>query len=103
MGTGGKSAFYEGPIADSIVASVAAFGGVMVSDDLRNHLSTFDIPVNTDYKGVRIWECPPNGQGVVTLMTLNILEPYDLKCKNGATNGPLFSRVLVHCHEPCLT
>ena len=53
----------------------------MVADDLRTHTSTLDTPISVDYKGLRLWECPPNGQGVVALLTLNILEPYDLKCE----------------------
>lgn len=81
LAVGGKQGFYEGRIADAIVAACAAFGGVMAADDLRNHTSTFDAPISTDYKGVRLWEMPPNGQGVVALMCLNLLETYDLKGK----------------------
>ena len=53
----------------------------MTLQDLQNHTSTFDDPINTDYKGVKLWECQPNGQGIVALLTLNILETYDLQCK----------------------
>ena len=46
----------------------------MSADDLANHCSTFDNPISTTYRGHRVWECPPNGQGITTLMALNILE-----------------------------
>ena len=46
--------------------------------DLAAHTSTWDEPISTDYRGDRIWECPPNGQGIVALLALNILEDFDL-------------------------
>lgn len=75
---GGKEAYYQGPIAEAIVEVLSANGGVMTLDDMANHTSTFVDPISTDYRGVRVWECPPNGQGLAALMALNILEGYDL-------------------------
>ncbi len=75
----GKAGFYEGPVAESIVKAVGRFGGCLTLEDLRNHSSTYKDPIHTDYKGVRLWEIPPNGQGIVALMALNILEGEDLK------------------------
>lgn len=51
----------------------------MTLDDLKGHSSTPCDPISTEYKGVRLWEIPPNGQGIVALMTLNILKGYDIK------------------------
>jgi gamma-glutamyltranspeptidase/glutathione hydrolase len=42
------------------------------------HYSTWDEPISTTYRGYRIWECPPNGQGLTALLALNIMESYDL-------------------------
>ncbi len=75
---GGKEAYYQGPIAEAIVDVLSTNGGVMTLDDLANHTSSFVEPISTDYRGVRVWECPPNGQGLAALLVLNILAGYDL-------------------------
>jgi gamma-glutamyltranspeptidase/glutathione hydrolase len=75
---GGKRAFYEGGIAKSIVAVLQQGGGVMNGADLASHHSTWDEPISTTYRGYRVWECPPNGQGLAALLALNILEEFDL-------------------------
>jgi gamma-glutamyltranspeptidase/glutathione hydrolase len=75
---GGKRAFYEGAIAESIAQTVQAAGGCLELADLAAHHSTWETPISTTYRGVRIWECPPNGQGLTALLALNILEGYDL-------------------------
>jgi gamma-glutamyltranspeptidase len=79
LASSGKKGFYEGRIAEAIVAACASFGGVMSTDDLKDHFSTFDEPISTEFKTVKLWEMPPNSQGVVALMTLNLLETFDLK------------------------
>jgi gamma-glutamyltranspeptidase/glutathione hydrolase len=76
---GGKDAYYRGEIAHAIVAVVQQAGGVMTLDDLAAHESSWDMPISTTYRGYRIWECPPNGQGLAALIALNILEGFDLK------------------------
>ncbi len=75
---GGKPAFYEGMIAEKIVQTVQAAGGCLQLADLAAHQSTWDVPINITYRGVRLWECPPNGQGLTALLALNILEGFDL-------------------------
>jgi gamma-glutamyltranspeptidase/glutathione hydrolase len=75
---GGKDAFYRGDIAKKIAAAVQASGGVMTAEDLVAHRSTWDEPISTVYHGLRVWECPPNGQGLVALLALNLLSQFDL-------------------------
>lgn len=75
---GGKQAYYEGEIARDIATAVQASGGVMTEADLASHASTWDAPISTVYRGVRVWECPPNGQGLAALLALNLLEGFDL-------------------------
>jgi len=50
----------------------------MTVDDLANHQATWDEPISTTYHGYRVWECPPNGQGLTALLGLNIIEGFDL-------------------------
>ena len=75
---GGPSAFYQGPIAEAIVAVIKEAGGVMSVEDLASHVSTWEEPISVTYRGLRVFECPPNGQGITALIALNILEGFDL-------------------------
>jgi gamma-glutamyltranspeptidase/glutathione hydrolase len=75
---GGKAVFYQGEIAEAIVQVVRQAGGCMTLDDLDAHQSTWDQPISTLYRGLRVWECPPNGQGLAALLALNLLAGYDL-------------------------
>jgi gamma-glutamyltranspeptidase/glutathione hydrolase len=75
---GGKDAFYKGEIAEAIVSTLRQAGGCMQADDLATHTSTWDEPINTSYGSLRLWECPPNGQGIAALIALNVLEGFDL-------------------------
>jgi gamma-glutamyltranspeptidase/glutathione hydrolase len=75
---GGKKAYYEGEIAESIVSILKEAGGCMELSDLAAHESTWVEPISIDYRGMTIWECPPNGQGLAALLALNILEGFDV-------------------------
>jgi len=75
---GGKAAYYQGEIAEAIVAVLKEAGGCMTIDDLASHTSTWEEPISVDYLGYRVYECPPNGQGITALIALNILEGFDL-------------------------
>jgi gamma-glutamyltranspeptidase/glutathione hydrolase len=74
----GRRVFYQGEIAEAIVDVIAQAGGCMTLDDLANHRATWDQPISTTYRGYRVWECPPNGQGLTALIGLNILEGFDI-------------------------
>lgn len=76
---GGKDAYYRGAIGRAVVDALQQAGGVMTRDDLATHESTWVEPISTTYRGVRVWECPPNGQGLAALIALNIIEGFDLK------------------------
>jgi gamma-glutamyltranspeptidase/glutathione hydrolase len=76
---GGKAAFYRGEIARKIAGAVQASGGVMTVEDLAAHESSWDRPISTTFRGIRVWECPPNGQGLAALIALNVLEGLDLQ------------------------
>ena len=75
----GPRGFYEGPIAEKIVASVRAAGGVMTTDDLKNYRATLRQPVTGSYRGYDIVSMPPPSSGGVHLVEmLNVLELYPL-------------------------
>lgn len=70
----GRAAFYEGEIADAIVAKVQANGGVMTNADLAEFQSEWVEPISTTYHGYDVYQLPPPGQGFAALEMLNILE-----------------------------
>lgn len=74
----GRDAFYLGVIADEIAKHSYKTGGFITKQDLAAHTSTWEEPLATTYKDVTLYECPPNGQGIVALSALNILEEIDL-------------------------
>lgn len=75
---GGPEAFYNGPIAEAIIATLETLGGLMTRADLRQHQSTWSESITSDYRGVTVHEHPPNGQGIAALIALNIAEGWNL-------------------------
>jgi gamma-glutamyltranspeptidase/glutathione hydrolase len=74
----GTGAFYEGEIADDIVATVTARGSFLTAEDFARHHGDAVEPVSTHYRGLDLVEIPPNGQGITALVMLNILENFDV-------------------------
>jgi gamma-glutamyltranspeptidase/glutathione hydrolase len=75
----GIGTFYGGALGRRIVARLAALGGFITLDDLRKNAPSWVTPISVPFRGYRVWELPPNNQGVAALEMLRILEPYDLK------------------------
>lgn len=80
----GKEAFYRGEIATAIAQAVQIAGGALTVEDLAAHESTWEEPISTTYRGVQVWQCPPNGQGLTSLIALNILEGLEPRPNNAA-------------------
>jgi gamma-glutamyltranspeptidase / glutathione hydrolase len=72
----GRDAFYKGEIAKVIVSTSAAFGGTMQLDDLADFSAEWVEPISTDYRGWKVYELPPNGQGMAALEMLNIMSTF---------------------------
>jgi gamma-glutamyltranspeptidase / glutathione hydrolase len=72
----GRDAFYKGEIAQAIVSSSAALGGTMELQDLADFSSEWVEPISTDYRGWKVYELPPNVQGMAALEMLNIMEKF---------------------------
>jgi gamma-glutamyltranspeptidase/glutathione hydrolase len=75
----GIGTFYGGPLGQRIVARLSALDGFITLDDLKRNAPTWVTPISVPFHGYRVWELPPNNQGVAALEMLRILEPYDLK------------------------
>lgn len=75
----GADAFYRGSIAQRIVAFSHQNKGFFSLQDFAEHKNTWDTPLSVDYHGYRVWELPPNGQGIAALEMLQILKQHDLK------------------------
>jgi gamma-glutamyltranspeptidase/glutathione hydrolase len=75
----GPRGFYEGPVADRLVAAVAKAGGIMTADDLKSYQAMIRNPVRGSYRGYDIVSMPlPSSGGTVLLETLNILEGFPM-------------------------
>jgi gamma-glutamyltranspeptidase/glutathione hydrolase len=76
----GKKAFYEGSIADAIVAEMKANGGLITKEDLARYQPVIRQPVKGNYRGYEIYSMPPPSSGGVHLIQiLNILEKFPLQ------------------------
>lgn len=74
----GRSAFYEGEVAEDMVNSLNALGGVHTLDDFARTQSDYTMPVSGSYGDVELVEHPPNGQGAAAILLLNILSELDV-------------------------
>lgn len=84
LAAGGPSVFYSGEIAKAILATSSELGGTMTGDDLKNFSAEWVEPISTTYRGWKVYELPPNGQGMAALEMLNIMEQF-----TPAKDGPL--------------
>jgi gamma-glutamyltranspeptidase/glutathione hydrolase len=75
--TRGES-FYHGKLADRTLAYSASSGGYLTRDDLARHRSEWVTPISAPYGGIRLHEIPPNGQGMIVLIALGILQHLDI-------------------------
>lgn len=73
---GGPDAFYKGEIARAILATSEHQGGTMTAQDLASFSSEWVEPISIDYRGWKVYELPPNGQGMAALEMLNIMETH---------------------------
>jgi len=78
IATGGATAFYEGSIADAIVAAGRERGGYLTAADLREYAPDWVAPISTTYRGWSVYELPPNTQGIAALMMLDLMEQFPI-------------------------
>lgn len=90
IGRDGRDAFYKGPIAEKLVAYLKKLGGLHSLEDFTEARGEYVTPIRTNYHGYDLYECPPNGQGIVALEMLNILSGF------GAARGGALSTERMH-------
>ena len=75
----GAAAIYSGgPIGEALLKTSQRLGGTMTAEDLREYKPEWVEPISTEYRGWKVFQLPPNGQGIGTLEMLNILEPFPI-------------------------
>ena len=78
LGKHGRQLFYEGEFAQKIVTASDAGGGYLTTSDLAAQHCEWVEPISVDYRGHRVMEMPPNGQGLIVLLALRILAGFDI-------------------------
>ena len=89
----GAQAFYRGTVAKAIVSTSEKLGGVLTAEDLAEFEPEWVEPVTTLYRGWKVYELPPNGQGIAALIMLNIMERFDLGRYSGADADSLHLKI----------
>ncbi len=86
IGRDGARGFYEGPVAADMVASLRAQGGLQTEADFAAGLkgAEFVEPIRATWNGYEVWQCPPNGSGLLVLMLLGMLDGF-----KPAEGGPM--------------
>src|SRR5690606_20675458 len=69
----GRDAFYTGDIAQGMVSFLQQRGGLHTLDDFSSYRGAYVQPIKSRFRDLDIYECPPNGQGIIALLILNIL------------------------------
>jgi len=93
----GRDGFYNGVTAKQIAAQARQHGGFITTEDLAVFRSEWIEPISTTYRGVKLYELPPNGQGLAAIQMLNILENFDLKKLGRAS--PEYWHVLIEAKK----
>ena len=74
----GPAVLYGGALGQRIATHVQGLGGYLTADDFTRHTAEWVEPISVPFMAYRLWELPPNGQGIAALETLRILESFDL-------------------------
>jgi gamma-glutamyltranspeptidase/glutathione hydrolase len=93
----GPSSLYGGALGQKIVDHLKGMGGFLTIDDMKKHRVDWVTPISVDFKGHRVWQLPPNNQGVAVLEMLRIVEPYDLKAMGH--NSPAYLHLMIEAKK----
>jgi gamma-glutamyltranspeptidase/glutathione hydrolase len=79
IGGKGSDELYRGAIGAKVASHIKSAGGIIETSDLAGYSAHEDAPIHIDYKGIEVYECPPNSQGFVMLQALNLLEGLNVR------------------------
>ena len=85
IATHGRNTFYNGKIADRIIAAMEKHGGLLVKEDFKNHKIEWKEPLTINYQGYDVYQVKPNTQGIAVLMMLNMLQKHDMSTISDGT------------------
>ena len=85
---GAMEGFYNGDAGMAIVSAVKKHGGLMSKEDLSSHRTTFPEPIHAEYRGTKLWQVPPNGQGIAGLIALKGLAALEDRGLVQRVSGP---------------
>jgi len=89
----GRDAFYRGEIAEAILKTSRRLGGTMTAEDLASFSAEWVEPISTEYRGWKVYELPPNSQGIAALEMLNIMETMPAGKNGPYETGELHRRI----------
>jgi gamma-glutamyltranspeptidase/glutathione hydrolase len=75
----GAASFYRGALSEQMLALLDAAGGSLTAQCLADYQPQWVDPIRVDYRGYDVWEIPPNGHGIVSLIALNLLKGFDFQ------------------------
>ncbi|MBN1579995.1 MAG: gamma-glutamyltransferase, partial [Anaerolineae bacterium] len=74
----GRDYIYRGEFAVKLSEHVRRYGGWITPQDMAAHTSSWETPITADYRGVTLYECPPNGQGLAAILAARLAAGFDL-------------------------
>ncbi|WP_047984220.1 gamma-glutamyltransferase [Ornithinibacillus californiensis] len=82
IGETNADSFYRGELAEKIDQFSKDNGGFLTKEDLASYRAEWVQPIGVNYRGYDVWEIPPNGQGLVALQALNILNGFEFEARD---------------------
>lgn len=73
----GRDGFYKGEVAQDIVDYLQSRGGLHTMQDFADAKGEYVTPISAKYRGYDVFQCPPNGQGVIALMLLKLIDRFE--------------------------
>ncbi len=90
---GGVDAFYKGPIRTAILQTSKRLGGLLQESDFSEFHTEWIDPISVDYRGWKVYEMPPSGQGIAALMMLNVMERFPLPSMDQNSSDALHIKI----------